>query len=127
VRQQARHGGCGDPRQVHEVHEHGGRFGAFERGEPRAQRRPHALGPVVGHHSLDARGQQRADRVRLRSQHHDNRCAATLGEHTQRAPHERLAVQLDERLGPAHPAARAAGEQQAGGPGYLLISVTGCT
>ena len=53
------------------------------------------------------------------------RRAAAVGEHAQRAAHQRLAVQLDERLGAAHAAPRARGEQQTGG--YRLITVCGCS
>ena len=42
----------------------------------------------------------------------DDGRGAALGERAQRAHHQRLAVQLDKRLRPAHPVSRAGGQQQ---------------
>jgi hypothetical protein len=106
------------------VHEHRidvGRQG----GEAGAERGAHALGPVGRLHGRDVLREDRADGVGRRA--HDDHAggAAAVGEHAQRTPHQRLPVQLDERLGAAHPTARAGGEQQAGG--YRLITVCGCS
>ena len=59
-------------------------------------------------------------------EHDDDGRGAALGERAQRAHHQRLAVQLDERLRPAHPAPRAGGQQQPR-RGYRFTSVCGWT
>jgi hypothetical protein len=70
--------------------------------------------------------QQRRDLFGGGTEHHHQRCATAIGEHAGRPPDERLTSERDERLGPAHPAAGARGQQQPGG-GYRLISVVGWT
>ena len=110
--------------QVHQVHEH--RVDVRrQRGEARAERGAHAFGPVGRLHGRDTLGEDRADGVGRRAQDDDAGRAAAVGEHAQRAAHQRLPVQLDERFGAAHAAPRARGEQQTGG--YRLITVCGCS
>ncbi len=72
-------------------------------------------------------GSSGSDLVGGRAEHHQQRRAAAVGEHPHGTPDQRLAVQLDERLRPAHPPPGARREQQPGRSGYRLISVTGCT
>ncbi|OLT17450.1 hypothetical protein BJF78_13000 [Pseudonocardia sp. CNS-139] len=126
VRGQPRDGGRGHSRQVHEVHERrlGGR--RLQRGQSGPQRRAHALGPAVRHDGLHAVRERGTGLLGRGAEHDDHGSAAAVHEHAYRAPDERLATDLDERLRPAHPAPGAGGQQQAR-DGYLLISVTGCT
>ena len=102
------------------------RPGAFQRGEPGAQRRTHPVRPVGRLHGAHTLREHRTDLVRAGPEHDDDERGADLGERAQRAHHQRLAVQLDERLRPAHPASRAGGQQQPR-RGYRFTSVCGWT
>ncbi len=114
----------GDPGQVHQVHERGvgggQQFG--QRVQAPSQGGAHPLVPVVRDDGADVRGQavgaQRGlDLGRAGAQHDRHRVAAAGVEHADRAQGQPLAVEPDQRLRPAHPAAGAAGQQQAGNRG----------
>jgi hypothetical protein len=98
-----------------------------ERVEPGAQRGPHALGPAVLDHGRDVLGYERRHLVRRGAEHDDERRAAPVAQDPQGTAHQRLAVQLDERLGPPEPPARARGEQQPRDRRQRLITVCGCS
>jgi resuscitation-promoting factor RpfA len=119
----------GDAGQIHQVYEHRVRHGVepLSSGEPGAQRRAHALVPALGDDRAGVGRQQRLHLGSGRADDHHERRTAAVGEHAHCSPDERLPTERHERLGAAHPPARAGGEQQPCRAGYLLVSVTGCT
>ena len=106
-------GGRGHPRQVHQVH-HGrvGRLVPSSAASPARSDAPIPSAQSGASTAPHARREHRTDLVRAGAEHDDDGRGAALGERAQRAHHQRLAVQLDERLRPAHPASRAGGQQQ---------------
>lgn len=132
VGHQAGDGRCADAGQVHEMHDGSGHVERGQGVQAGAQGGGHPRGPA---RRLDERdgcrrrvgiGRHHGPHPRcLRADDHDDRLAPGSGQHANRAPDQRLAVQLDERLRTTHPPTGAGGEEQAGR--YRLISVTGCS